>query len=63
MYITDDPIHDFEVWDAEQSEYERNLPHCDYCGEPIHEKYYEIDGDTVCEECLEAHFAKWVENN
>ena len=60
MYRTDNPDKDFLDYDAEQSEYERKLPHCDYCGEAIHEKYYEIDGETICEECLEANFAKWV---
>lgn len=61
MYYTDDPATDFDRYDAEQSEYERKLPHCEYCGEAIHEKYYEIDDEIICEDCLEAHFARWVE--
>lgn len=62
MYITDDPVADYDRYDTERAEEENRLPHCDYCGEPIHEKYYEIDGEIICEDCLDANFAKWVEN-
>ena len=53
MYRTDDPIADFDRWDAEQAAYEARLPHCDYCGEPCYETYYEINGEIICEECIE----------
>jgi formylmethanofuran dehydrogenase subunit E len=61
MYYTDDPVRDFARHDAEQARQEERLPHCDYCGEVIYEKYYEINGKIVCEDCLEDLFAQYVE--
>ena len=61
MYYTDDPVRDFDRYDREQAQREARLPHCEYCGEPIYEKYYEICGKIVCEECLEDLFAQYVE--
>lgn len=51
----------YDRHEAEQARYEARLPHCDYCGEPIYEKYYEIEGKTVCEDCLEDLYAHDVE--
>jgi formylmethanofuran dehydrogenase subunit E len=61
MYYTDDPIADFDRYDREQAQYEARLPRCANCGEPIHEKYYYIEGDIICEECLESNYAHDVE--
>ena len=62
MYYTDDPLRDFSRHDAERAKAEERLPHCDYCGEVIYEKYYEIGGKIVCEDCLEDLFAQYVED-
>ena len=61
MYYTDDPGRDFARYDAQQARKEARLPHCEYCGEVIYEKYYEIGGKVVCEECVEDLFANYVE--
>lgn len=58
MYITDDPVADFDRYDAEQAAYEAKLPHCVYCGEPMWDDYYEIDGEVVCRDCLDEHFKR-----
>lgn len=58
---TDDPLADFDSYDREQAMAESKLPHCDHCGEAIYEYYYEINGEIVCEECLEINYKKWVE--
>jgi formylmethanofuran dehydrogenase subunit E len=52
----------FNDYDAELARQEAKLPHCDYCDEAIHEKYYEINGKIFCEKCLEDLFAHWVED-
>ena len=52
VHITpsDDPLKDFDSWEAELAK----LPVCDWCGEPIHEEFaYRINGDLVCKRCLE----------
>ena len=61
MYITDDPIADFERYDLEQTKLEAKLPHCDYCGAALYESYYYINGETLCEECLIDNFMREVE--
>jgi formylmethanofuran dehydrogenase subunit E len=61
MRYTDNPVADFYRYDAELADEEELLPHCDYCGEPIYECYYDIDGDIVCKDCLDDNFKKWVD--
>lgn len=52
MY-TDDPVRDFERRERETQAWLDRLPKCDHCHEPIQDdEYYEIEGDTVCSDCL-----------
>lgn len=51
----------FHRRDAQQARAEAKLPRCEYCGEVIYEKFYEINGKVVCEDCLEDLFAHYVE--
>ena len=51
----------FDRRDAAQARYEEKLPHCDYCGEPIWDKFYEIEGKIICADCLEDLYAQTVE--
>lgn len=63
MSFTDNPILDFANYDAEQQEQLEKLPVCIECGEPIQDKYcFEINGEYICEECLERNHKKLVEN-
>lgn len=61
MSYTDNPIADFDQWDAEQAKRLAELPKCDICDNPIQDDhYYLINGDNVCPECLENEFRKEV---
>ena len=63
MFYTDDPVADFERYDAEQEAMLDKLPRCSECDEPIQgETCYEINGELICEECLENNHKKWVED-
>lgn len=63
MYRTDDPIADYERYEADQEAKLDKLPKCDICGEPIQEDYlYCIYGDIFCEDCLKEHFRKRTED-
>lgn len=63
MIFTDDPLSDFDRYDRQQEEWLKSLPVCDCCGEPIQDEYcYEINGDLICEDCLDMHFRKAVED-
>ena len=61
MYYTDDPERDFARHDAEQAREEASLPHCDYCGEAIYESYYYINGETICKDCMDDSFKRYVD--
>mgnify|MGYP002517669099 CR=1 FL=1 len=59
-YISDNPIADFNRWDAEQEKALESLPKCDICHEPIQEEhYYKIDGKNWCETCVD-DCREWV---
>lgn len=61
-YIPDN----LDLYDRHEAEQERKLaklPDCDYCGEPItDDHYYDLDGDIVCQECLDSNFKKRVDD-
>lgn len=61
IFRTDDPAADFDRWDAEQTAWLAKRPVCCYCGEPIKDDFcYEINGEYYCEDCLDMHFRKAV---
>ena len=56
MTYTDNPIADFNRWDAEQQTQLDRLPHCAYCGEPIQDEFcYYINDETICPDCMECY--------
>lgn len=59
-------IDNYAIWLAHEEENERWLakrPKCAYCDEPIQEEhFYEIDCEMVCEDCLNLHFRRTVED-
>lgn len=63
MFRTDDPIADAYQHDWEEQRWLEKLPKCVYCDEPIQDDiYFEINGEPVCEECLNEHHRKAVED-
>lgn len=53
MSRTNDPIADYNRWDAEQSRRLPRLPECAICGEYIiQETAVRIDNAYICDECL-----------
>lgn len=62
MFLTDDPVADFDRYDAEQQKQLDRLPKCDICDHPIQDDhYYQINGDNVCPDCLDNEFRKDVD--
>lgn len=62
-FYTDDAERDFARWDMEQARREARLPVCECCGEVIHDDdYYEIDNETLCEECMKDKYMKSTED-
>ena len=47
VVITDNPVHDFNVYDAQCAAFERNhlMGHCAYCGDALYSKSRYADGD------------------
>lgn len=60
MYITDDPIADFNRWDDERQSALERLPKCHQCGEHIQqESAVKINGVFYCDECLN-DMREWI---
>lgn len=58
MYIPDN-YDRFKEHDAEQQAWLKKRPICGECGEHIQEEYcYEINGEYICEHCMEENFRK-----
>lgn len=56
MSYTDDPLADFTSYDRGQAKRLERLPECADCGEPIQdETAFYIDGEWICENCMEAY--------
>ena len=53
MPYTDNPLRDFDAWDAEQERKLARLPVCNFCGERIQdEECWCIDTKFICKDCL-----------
>lgn len=51
--VTGDAWADASALYDREAEYEKRLPICECCGNPIQdEDVYDFDGDLICEECL-----------
>lgn len=62
MCYSDDPCRDFDRYDADLQAELNRLPKCCCCDEEIQgEYYYEINGEIICEECLNEHHRKRVD--
>lgn len=54
MFYTDNPVSDFERYDAEQEEQLRKLPICCECKNHIQQdRAVKIKGEFYCDPCLE----------
>ena len=54
--FTDDPIADFEGWDADQERQLARRPTCTECDEHIQEETaYYINGEWICHSCMECY--------
>lgn len=65
--FTKDYVPDYnELYDRYEAERQRELdklPKCEYCGEPITDEHlYDINGDVICEACLNDNFRKPVDD-
>lgn len=49
-----EPYEDFLRKEPEEEKWLKTRPVCAWCGHPIQDEYaYEIDGELVCEDCIE----------
>lgn len=56
----------YDLWaahDAEQEAELQKLPECECCGHHVQSDfYYLINDEVICEECLNQHFRKAVDD-
>lgn len=48
-----DDLEKHYLYDLPEDKYEINEIECDQCGGLIDDVYYEIDGERICEDCLD----------
>lgn len=64
IFYSDDPVRDFERWDAEQNAWLESRPKCAHCHEHIQdEKLMHIEGEVYHTECAIEAFSEWTENH
>lgn len=62
MYMTSDPVADWNRHCEEVEEALKDYPVCDYCGEVItDEQYYDFGGEIICEDCMDK-YRRWTED-
>ena len=56
----------YDLWqlhDDEQEKHLKELPVCDYCGEPVQDEYYyQINDEVICTKCMNEQFRKETED-
>lgn len=61
-FYSDDPVRDFDRYDMAQAQLEAKLPQCERCGHPIHDTYYEINNEILCEKCMHDEYGRSAED-
>lgn len=62
MYITDNPIADFNRYDRGREREIRKLPRCTECDEHILDEYaYYINDEWICSKCLNENYRREVD--
>ena len=56
------PDADFRRWDKAQQDWEDSLPRCVRCGEILDTYLYEIDGEILCEGCMEKKYRRMADD-
>lgn len=63
MPYTDNPVADYDRYDAEQCRRLATLPMCCCCCEPIQdEHYWDFNGFLYCNDCAESEFRRRTED-
>ena len=63
MFRTDDPLADFDRYDAKQQRELDKLPVCVDCGEAVtDDHFYLINDEVICPDCLDAGYRKAVDD-
>jgi hypothetical protein len=62
MFYSDDPLRDFDRYDAYQAQLEAKLPQCENkrckCRIIHDEKYFDVDGEILCEACMRERYER-----
>lgn len=66
MFYSDDPVRDFDRYDAVMAAREAKLPECENKGcrhRKIHDEiFFDIDGEILCEDCMRDRYERNTED-
>ena len=60
IYRSDNLDSDINRRLAAEQDWEDSLPHCERCGFPIDDQYFEIDDYVLCLDCVIAKYGRSV---
>lgn len=64
MFYSDDPVADFDRWDAEQNRWLERRPKCEHCHEHIQEeRLMNVEGSLYHTKCAVEVFSEWTEEH
>ena len=61
-FLSEDPGRDFDRYDMALAQKEARLPQCERCGCHIHDTYYEINNEILCECCMRDEYSRSAED-
>lgn len=63
VHYSDNPLADFDAWDAEQNDWLERRPVCADCENPIQdETAFYINGEWICRDCMSAYEREVLED-
>lgn len=63
MFYSDDPVADFNRYDAKQQSELDKLPRCSECDHPIQDDFcFEVNDELICDECMFKNHRKSVDD-
>ncbi len=64
FFYSDDPVADFDRWDAEQNAWLESRPKCAHCDHEIQDdRLLNINGELYHMDCADEAFGEWTEEH
>lgn len=63
MFYTDDPVRDYDRYDAAMQIKLSRTPKCEDCANHIQDdEYFDVDGTILCGDCMNDRYRKYTDD-